>query len=416
MLSGADDIRAVSDYEGDYYSGCDARIFIGDLWVDDIITLQWTRSNAKNPRYSYSDPYFKAVSQGNVLIEGSFAIAFKETGYLPIVLERATRLGLIGGTTKDKHSTPIVGHYTRGDDVKSPVLEYRTVEKVLSDVANNRGSTDDFEAICETLEDRIWGTSGTKPIPKPDEYDIRSRSVRGGVEYTFPGKGFDIVIVYGDYSVGYSNHTIKAINDVHINGSSQTIVVNGEPVAEMYNFFARTTDENVGQNSQFFDNMGRVLDTANDVAGTAGDKLPTQYLIPGILVYVKSGPFKGITAEILDEAHTYLKDRHTNNYESIVATGGGVIQVSSDTSVSIPPGGADYIVKPYGKDLNSMARIEGTDEATMPGYQTPSHAYIPQQFGVKVSDIMVLNRTGDNSNWEALTRGLPRGSRFAIVQ
>ena len=75
-------------YDQEYFSGTQATIYIGDVWVDEVTSFAFQVTQAKAPLYGYASQLFDAVSRGPRLVRGQFTINFKEAGYLWLVLER----------------------------------------------------------------------------------------------------------------------------------------------------------------------------------------------------------------------------------------------------------------------------------------------------------------------------------------
>ena len=73
-------------YNVEYFSGSQASIFIGDVFVDEITFFAFSVSQERVPLYGYGDQLFRDVSKGPVLVQGQFSINFKEAGYLFLIL------------------------------------------------------------------------------------------------------------------------------------------------------------------------------------------------------------------------------------------------------------------------------------------------------------------------------------------
>lgn len=228
-----------TSYEFDYFSGSQISVYIGDVLVDDIATIQYHVSQRKRPIYGYASQYFHKVASGQVLVEGTFSIPFKESDYLLLALARYS-----------KFMTP-VGHGERTEK-NNPVLR-ENIERIIQD---DRVRTDDrfklyrdlsalsddkFENIAENFEDILWAkdithnadefTTPNASHVSPEDYDQYRRADQ------YPP--FSIYILYGDVSNPAANHTIKKIFNCHIIGQGQVIAVGGEPVLEQYSFIAR---------------------------------------------------------------------------------------------------------------------------------------------------------------------------------
>lgn len=220
--------RNYLSYPYDYYTGSSVRIFFGHVWVDDIITIQYSMNQNKTPLYGYASQKFDAVAKGQILVQGNFTIAFKEAGYLNVVHNYFQDL------KNDK----------KGKD-KNEVLHYwlsknKPIEQILDELYMSGESASDFEDLSEALEDYVWRDFGTpsRSITRPDEFDY---GTDGGIDLS----GFDIVMTFGDYTDGEAEHTVKVINDVHIIGESMVVTPDGSPIGLNYTFFARSIDENI---------------------------------------------------------------------------------------------------------------------------------------------------------------------------
>jgi len=186
-------------YWEDYYAGADVGIFIGSMWVDDIITLQYNLTNNKSPIYGYMSETFDAVTRGTTIVQGQFAIAFKETGYLTTILENYKKENPAKITTIEQ------------------LLEEREGTAELAFSEKEKGNPRRADK---------WGYLNTK---------------YGNII----NRGFDITITYGDVSEEFRGGTVETLNNVHITSVSKVCEPTGDPIAEMYAFFAETCNENI---------------------------------------------------------------------------------------------------------------------------------------------------------------------------
>ena len=198
-----------ANYFEEYYCGSDIGIFIGTVWVDDIINLQYTLTNNKAPVHGYMSESFDAVARGTYLIQGQFAIAFREVNYLTKVLE--------------KFKT----------DNKTDVEILESAESLIEKEGSIEGDMDYWED----------GQLRRKPIygqwkNRPDRYGYVDRSFKKGID-----RGFDIFVTFGDVSETNRGGTALGINDVHITSQSLILQANAEPIAEVYTFFAKDVND-----------------------------------------------------------------------------------------------------------------------------------------------------------------------------
>lgn len=233
-----------STYPQDYYTGCQAKVYIGSVWVDDLATIQYETSHSKTPLYGYCDHQFRSVAKGQFLVRGSFTIAFKETGYLYQIIKR-WREDKTGLDVLKKFSPNVK---SEGETFLTMLGEGYTIEKSLDQLKQ----TNDFEDAVEIMENAIWGKPGTPPafknrIPRSDELDYHVYLSNSSTEDDIDVEGFDILLTFGNYRAGNDTpeHTMISINDVHITGESMVVSPAAEPIGVTYQFFARGLNEKI---------------------------------------------------------------------------------------------------------------------------------------------------------------------------
>ncbi len=253
----ATDLVQPGIYNIEYFSGSQVACYIGDIWVDEITSMQWSVRQSKQPLYGYASTLFDTVAKGQVIVQGSFTINFKEAGYMWLVLneylKRSGKKTLLGPQTGSAEvSRRNIERFVDGEaDTfanKNQLLSNLAAQTALTGFSSNQrltgtagpdkefvgppgpgsnslgGAENEFEAF----EDLIWGASQSEL----DELDRRADDPRLN--------GFDIYVAYGDYAGNNrNNHTIQKLSNVHIIGSGKSIEVNGMPIQEEYQFFAR---------------------------------------------------------------------------------------------------------------------------------------------------------------------------------
>jgi hypothetical protein len=273
------DFRNVYDLE--YFSGAQMNMYIGDVLIDEVTSLQIQVQQRKMPVYGYASQLFDKVAKGTVFVEGTFTINYKESGYLYAVLERyrtlingghrgtpspfmsaagfsqieknrtggainggkpgfLTRLNIermnetvdqvLNGKTPDGSNIrpeDLIEYYRSMTGFNNP--GFPTQKAAEDDLQRGApGGANAAEKTMEIFEDKVWGSK---------RLDEDSEGRRGDSNHF---DNFTIYVTMGDYNRNDRvNHTVKRIDNVHLIGQAQTIVINGEPVAEQYSFFAR---------------------------------------------------------------------------------------------------------------------------------------------------------------------------------
>lgn len=277
-------------YPYDYFGGADCKVFFGDIWVDDIITIQYNVSQTKTPIYGYASQLFDAVARGQVIVEGTLSVSFKETGYLNIIQsiiesQRINAVELIEHKIETNRVLAEQGiakfiprlNYISEDSKPnefgfsySPngtpqiIRQQQTIEQILASkkigtafsnklLGPGNDKSRDFEDFAEILEDTIWGDSNGNPfalsnkLKRVDEFDY---SLSGGI-ITAKGKNYanvlNIMLTFGDINDFRAEHTLVVLNDVHFISTGMIVAPTGDPIAETYSFIARDINDSISQ-------------------------------------------------------------------------------------------------------------------------------------------------------------------------
>lgn len=252
--------RQYLTYPQDYYTGSQVRVYFGGIFVDDIATIQFQTSHTKTPLYGYNDHQFRAVAKGQFIVRGQFTVAFKETGYLRVIMDmiKNDNVGVAKAlrTDKSKDSTEKFMYYINQGLTIEEAIQKAREQGLSSQLAGANTKTSDFEDIAEVLEDSIWGRKETTPkryekrIPRSDEFDYFKHTqteANASNANDIDINGFDILLTFGNYTRGLdeAEHTMIALNDVHITGESLVATPADEPIGCTYEFFARGLNERV---------------------------------------------------------------------------------------------------------------------------------------------------------------------------
>lgn len=251
-------------YDQEYFSGSQMFLYIGDVWLDEVVSLSYSRQQSKSPIFGYASQLFDDVAAGQVIVQGNFTINYKEQGYLWAVLRRYHNQTASDVNVSTSHDSRLLGvrkgrrrtqpeiTNDRGNIVASngTSINRQTIERVTQGELT-RGDrfkfyqhlagystfkTDSprdkaFEDIAEAFEDQIWE-------PNQQNFDLNNQ-IRRIDDNAFDN--FDIYVVFGNYSNPRANHTVQKIIGVHLLSETKTIKIDGEPVKESYSFIARTT-------------------------------------------------------------------------------------------------------------------------------------------------------------------------------
>lgn len=281
-------------YHYDYFTGPQCKVYFGDIWVDDIVTIQYNIVQNKEPIYGYASQNFDAVAMGTVLGQGQLTIAFKEVGYLNVIKALLDEQKLNARTARDRvvhrlengqeseisANARTTGSYAASINpnfTPSLIRKSETIEDILDglkglntgaqdpknkvhDVFRGENGVRDFEDIAEIMEDTIWGDSNGMPFGskeaqmlRADQFDHKFTYKNGGATGITSAVGsnytdtMNIMITFGDLNDFRAEHTIIMLNDVHFTGQGMLTTPNGEPIGESYQFFFRDINQSISQ-------------------------------------------------------------------------------------------------------------------------------------------------------------------------
>jgi len=257
-------------YNVEYFSGAQVSLYIGDIWVDEVTTLDYSIMQNRTPIYGYASTLWDDVTEGHVLVQGTFTVNFKEAGYLWLILKRYQ--GFHGGSgsieedpfvdsanvyraTVEKLINNETNIYDRNLALSQLAEELQLVNNLsgeqLAEAINNRvestrrdaartlggyasatrslGGVGTAEGLYEGFEDAVWGKTG-KQLDEQEGRRTDDPSLNP----------FDMYVAFGDFAGdNRANHTIERIREVTLLGKSKKIIIDGMPLQEAYHFIAR---------------------------------------------------------------------------------------------------------------------------------------------------------------------------------
>lgn len=262
-------LRKLREYYTEFYSGQQVRGYINDVLLD-LVAIGWNATQNKMPVYGFASQLFDAVAEGTFIINGEFTLAFKDIATMHFIdrhirgqeydaethaanikklraLPSASVMYEMGPGSVGL--TPLVAQIQELTiDEQGNIVPDGTKGKIF--VSKNRiedlfGGPDNFDDLCDALEDSIWGIGDyyKNKYKRPDEMDKVRKHDSYGIGYDVAGKGFNLLITFGNPNNPESEHSLKVLNDVHILGSAQSIDPNAGFIIETFSFFARNMDQ-----------------------------------------------------------------------------------------------------------------------------------------------------------------------------
>ena len=256
-------------YDREYFEGSSAMLFIGDVFVDEVVSYEYSVQEQRIPLRSYASRYREAMTNGIVEVNGTFSINYKESGYLWAILKRYSERAAFLGVGPDPGGNIEIGPLYRRDDKHVHDIMRANIEQMttwengghltsekLTEFAHSisgfltKGTTGQpfdphAENIFEAYENMLWGPADQSEYGGPGQVTYATDGVMNPemVPYrkeTDPHwQGFDIWITHGDYSGSdLKNHTVRKLIDVVLLGSQQSADPSGNNIIETYLFNA----------------------------------------------------------------------------------------------------------------------------------------------------------------------------------
>lgn len=212
--------RSVDETGSSYWSGTDVKIFIGGIYLEEVVGIQHALQEAVTPVYEYGGFVFKTVMRGSRIIEGTLNMNIKDPGYLENLLYNYTPGITI--STDVKVQSGVYGEYV--DTMSLYKRAYKQKE----------------------LTSSIWGDSAPQSVPAGNKpYFIKGE---------FDHNGVNIVIKFGETKGSmYASQTegngklvqrasaARAITLIgaQFSGSQTLYDDSGKPIIESYPFIAQ---------------------------------------------------------------------------------------------------------------------------------------------------------------------------------
>jgi hypothetical protein len=211
-----------SAYVG-YFTSAQARIYIGNLFIDQMHTLQYALQQNNIPVFGYCSEFADAYARGRSLVQGQLVLNYVHQGYLRAALKQYAKLSRSASASG---SPPSTGAAIAG------------VLGKISDISQQGTSSANQELgglAQEKLTDLLAGSA------PGDIDDAKSAMSATNTPYTpynnplYEHMVFDMRIEIGDGP----QLTVRLLEDVKLGANEQIFDQSGQVIGESYGFIAR---------------------------------------------------------------------------------------------------------------------------------------------------------------------------------
>lgn len=241
--------KTVDEYYQTYWSGLDARVYAGNVLLDEIVALQYELQEAVLPVFSYASYTFTDALHGARRIQGMFTMNFKREGYLfELLRQLEKRTSVVGGNETNAPDESAFRLASRGN---ATVEDFTAlVNKGTAHSERNKltpESVQRLKDVSSAFEEAIWGR-----VEIPKALDPRTTPSRARFE---TAQDFDLHIHFGSREPLLNEtdrRARKAAPDedlvvatytrlvgVHLTGVGRVLDDSGRPIMESYSFIAK---------------------------------------------------------------------------------------------------------------------------------------------------------------------------------
>lgn len=217
--------------QGTYFTMTQARMYIGDLFIDELNGLQFALQDNKIPIYGYASRYYDAMAQGKSLVQGQFMINFISEGYLVSALRRyRDQLGINAGVPVDEvrtqqqaRLTSLVNKLQNPDPAWTPAM-FAAAKSEINSLAASLGSAS-----------LVAATNGISLARKKQDNNIIGLAGGDYPNAVYEDVAFDVIVEY----TGAGRTITRRLEDCHLISNESIMDHSGTPILDSYGFVAR---------------------------------------------------------------------------------------------------------------------------------------------------------------------------------
>lgn len=224
-----------SDFDK-YFTITGARIYIGNLFIDECSSIQFALQDNATPVFGYASRFYDAIGQGRSLVQGQLALNFVTEGYLYTVLQEYKRV------LKSTQGTPLI--QSPKIDTIAQILGLMGARDNLNQQARNNPGDTTSEIRAGQLQAKISALLNTLT---PDQVESLSNKrtqqikafndVIGFDNAVYQDVLFDIRVEFGNEVTGVKR--VRYLEKCKLISNEQVIAPDGQTIVDSYGFIAR---------------------------------------------------------------------------------------------------------------------------------------------------------------------------------
>lgn len=219
--------------QAEYPTSGNYRCYIYGIWIDEVVRIEFNEQNAKVPLYSYHRTEYDSVATGKTLVTGNIVMNFRYPGYLTTLLQKL-RSGASNPAVLEALAEDSFDLY---ETLRS--MRYDTPEARAERLSKATPESFERDSVIYRAIDRanLMASNEAETIESPLMVAPFDMELRAFTETELP-----------------TSRAVNAIKLLHVNITGRSRVISnlsgggdqggsGQPIIEVYPFFARTTSE-----------------------------------------------------------------------------------------------------------------------------------------------------------------------------
>jgi hypothetical protein len=204
-----------------YYTATQARIYVGNLFIDELDTLQYVLQENTVPVFGYASRYADAYGTGRSLVQGQLVLNFVTEGYLYTVLQEYAKMH--ASTTSP----------AQPDQETQTLLANRELYLQAPKTPRN---LDLLDQINRKLDD-IYGTSSPAAVKAAKRFFQMKRALplQGYDNAVYQPVLFDLELQLGEGQ----EKKVRRLEKVKLISNEQVYDQSGQVLRDVYGFMAR---------------------------------------------------------------------------------------------------------------------------------------------------------------------------------
>jgi hypothetical protein len=214
-----------------YFTMTQARMYIGNLFIDELNSIQFALQANQLPVYGYASRDYDALAQGKALVQGQLTINFISEGYLYQVLnEYSVYAGQPSvpanpiAASSQTQMTNLVSALNNPSLINNPSQQATAKQQILNLASGPNGKSIVTTAAAQQTQLQKNLTQNTMGLPGGDYPNAVYQNTAFKIIINFEGAGRTITRILEDCTL-ISNESIMDHN--------------GQPIMDSYGFIAR---------------------------------------------------------------------------------------------------------------------------------------------------------------------------------